>query len=123
MTEDYADYLPEGVARGTPREYIPPEPGTGIVYVGPPGSDGVWMVSWQGPDPLLLHLGIGGGRRGVGAGPAGGQAAYLSCRRRSGACVGRPARRHPGRRVPDAVTHAKEPPHRRGTGGLLVVLR
>jgi len=50
MTEDYADYLPEGVARGTPREYIPPEPGTGIVYVGPPGSDGVWMVSWQGPD-------------------------------------------------------------------------
>ena len=50
MTEDYADYLPEGVARGTPREYIPPEPGTGIVYVGPPRSDGVWVVSWQGPD-------------------------------------------------------------------------
>ena len=46
MTEEYADYLPEGVARGTSREYLPPEPGTGIDYVGPPHVDGVWKVSW-----------------------------------------------------------------------------
>ena len=50
MAEEFAPYLPEGVARGTPREYLPPEPGTGIVYVGPPHADGVWKVSWQGPD-------------------------------------------------------------------------
>jgi hypothetical protein len=49
VSEDVPEYLAEGAANpGKPRSYIPPDPGTGTVYVGPPDKDGVWKVSWQG---------------------------------------------------------------------------
>jgi len=46
------DYLPEGVNPGTPHAYIPPDPGTGTVYVGPPHENASGLRPGRGRSPV-----------------------------------------------------------------------